>query len=149
MTLDDAYRRAIYRICTQPALVLKIGAVNPMLKELTGSTEGVLITACNPRSRRLRPASNARRTHALQRAIERLGQQPIAATSEDPQAVWPQEAGYWIPDALLAAGLQLARQFQQNAIIWCDRTSTAHLIWVTDAVHTQGVNSPLHGAEDV
>ncbi|MGA0585222.1 MAG: hypothetical protein ACO2ER_15120, partial [Castellaniella sp.] len=58
--LEAAYRAAHYRIDTEPPLVLRIGEPHPGLRALFPEG-GIFLTACNPRSRRLRPAANGRR----------------------------------------------------------------------------------------
>lgn len=127
--LAQAYRAALYRIDIEPPLVLRIGEAHPAL-HAQFPRGGVFLTACNPRSRRLRPAANARRLRALQRAVERLGHAWLPGRGMDPRGSWPEEPSLWIPGLSRDAGLQLARRFGQNALVWCGPDTVAHLAWV-------------------
>ncbi len=126
--LAQAYRTAHYRIDTDPPLVLRIGEAHPALPALFPQG-GVFLTACNPRSRRLRPAANARRLRALRRAVERLGRAWLPGRGLDPQGLWPDEPGLWIPGLPLDEGLRLARRFGQNALVRCGPDAVARLAW--------------------
>lgn len=130
--LAQAYRNALYRIDSNPALIIRIGQAHPELARLHQQhhcRRSLILTACNPRSRRLRPAANARRMRALRQAIGALGFPCLPATGLDPQGIWPDEASLWIPGLPTAAGLTLARRFGQNALIECPEDTVARLIW--------------------
>ena len=126
--LDAAYRAAHYRIDIDPPLVLRIGAAHPALPALFPHG-GVFLTACNPRSRRLRPTANARRLRALRRTVERLGRAWLPGRGLDPLGLWPDEPSLWIPDLPPDEGLRLARRFGQNALVWCGPDAVARLVW--------------------
>ncbi|MHA3903076.1 DUF3293 domain-containing protein [Castellaniella sp. WN] len=126
--LAQVYRAAHYRIDTDPPLVLRIGQAHPALRPLFPQG-GVFLTACNPRSRRLRPAANARRLRALRRAVERLGHVWLPGRGLDPLGLWPDETGLWIPGLPLDEGLRLARRFGQNALVLCGPDTVAQLAW--------------------
>lgn len=126
--LDVAYRTARYRIDTDPPIVLQIGRSHPALSTRFPQG-GVFLTACNPRSRRLRPAANVRRMRALRRAIERTGLTWLTGLGLDPLGQWPDEPSLWIPGLSLREGLGLARRFGQNALVWCGPDSVARLSW--------------------
>ena len=130
--LAQAYRNALYRIDAVPALIVRIGQAHPDLARLHRQhhcRRSLILTACNPRSRRLRAAANARRTRALRQAIGALGFPCLPATGLDPQGLWPDEAGFWIPGMPQAPGLVLARRFGQNAFVECLDDTVARLIW--------------------
>ena len=126
--LAQAYRAAHYRIDTDPPIVLRIGQVHPALRHRFPQG-GVFLTACNPRSRRLRPAANARRMRALRRALASLGQDGLPGCGLDPQGRWPDEPSLWIPGLPVEAGLGLARRFGQNALVCCGPDGIARLVW--------------------
>lgn len=134
--LAAAYLGARYRINapgTAPPVVLRIGHACPQLADLAQGCElpdwGVFLTACNPRSRRLRPAANRRRMRALHRALAQLGYAAMSGQAQDPTGCWPDEASLWIPGLPLDQGHALARRFGQNAFVWCDAQHQVHLIW--------------------
>jgi hypothetical protein len=130
--LAQAYHQAIYRIETDPPVDLRIGQSTRGLPGVVRAglpPDGVFLTACNPRSRRLRPAANARRLRALQRAVRALGHPWLPGRGIDPQGLWPDEPSLWIPGLPLAEGCRLARRFGQHALVWCDALGMAHLIW--------------------
>ncbi|HEX7385803.1 MAG TPA: DUF3293 domain-containing protein [Castellaniella sp.] len=130
-TLEQAYRQAIYRIDGHPPRDLVLDGFKPVPGATTGSNaEGIFITACNPRSRRLRPSVNARRLRALQRAVQWMGYTCLAARALDPQGLWPEEPSFWVPRLPLARGHELARRFGQNAFVACDARGVARLMWV-------------------
>lgn len=128
----QAYTQALYRIDGPPPVLLRIGQVSAALAQLHqrhGCASSVFITACNPRSRRLRPAANQRRLRALRRALDVLGRAYLPACGLDPQRLWPDEPGLWVPGLPLRQGLRLARRFGQNAIVWCRDSQPACLVW--------------------
>ncbi|WP_323016518.1 DUF3293 domain-containing protein [Castellaniella sp.] len=130
--LAQAYRNALYRIDTVPAITLRINQAHPDLARLHQQYHcghSLILTACNPRSRRLRPAANTRRVQALRQAVDTLGFPCLPATGLDPQGIWPDEASLWIPGMPLAAGLILARRFGQSALVECPENTVACLIW--------------------
>ncbi|WP_345798424.1 DUF3293 domain-containing protein [Castellaniella sp. MT123] len=131
--LVQAYRDALYRIDAAPTLTLRIGWADPdleMLHRRHSCACSVFLTACNPRSRRLRPAANARRMRALQRTLSREGRAWLPGRSIDPLGLWPDEPSAWIPGLPLPEALNLARRFGQNALVWCAADGIARLIWV-------------------
>ncbi|MFC4299226.1 DUF3293 domain-containing protein [Castellaniella hirudinis] len=134
MTLTEAYRAALYCIDTDPPVVLRIGRPQPALRSLMpsgGEAGGLFLTACNPRSRRLRPAANARRLRALRRAVEGLGYAWRPGRGLDPLGLWPDEPSLWVPGLPLDAGLRLARRFGQNALVQCGPDTVARLVWTS------------------
>lgn len=130
--LAQAYQDALYRIDAIPAITICIGQTHPELIRLHQQhhcCHSLILTACNPRSRRLRPAANARRMRALQQAITALGFPSLPAMGLDPQGIWPDEASLWIPGLPRPTGVMLARRFRQNALVECPESTLATLIW--------------------
>lgn len=128
--LLEAYLAAIYRIDTHPPTDLRIGCVNapPAMPAAAAAwAGGVFMTACNPHSRLLRPAANARRMRALIRTLASMNRPWLAGRAIDPAGHWPDEASLWIPGLGPAEGQLLARRFGQNAFVWCDGDGAAHL----------------------
>ncbi|WP_291774415.1 DUF3293 domain-containing protein [Castellaniella sp.] len=140
--LAQAYRHALYRIDTPTPIVLRIGATHPELKVLAatlGQPEwGAFLSASNPHSRILRPAANNRRLAALQRALKSSGHLWLPGQGLDPLGQWPAEPSLWIAGLTEADARTLALRFRQNAFVWCDAHTVAHLVWtrqIQDSVH--------------
>lgn len=131
--LAQTYHAALYRIDTPTPILLKIGAAQPELKALARTLQrpswGVFLSASNPRSRLLRPAANGRRLKALQRALRQAGYSWVPGRGLDPAGRWPDEPSLWIPGLPESVAHALARQFGQNAFVWCDEQTVAHLVW--------------------
>lgn len=141
-SLAQAYRHAIYQIDVPTPIMLRIGAAHPELKVLAatlGQPEwGAFLSASNPHSRILRPAANNRRLAALQRTLKASGHIWLPGQGLDPSGRWPVEPSLWIPGLTKAAARTLALRFRQNAFVWCDEQTVAHLVWTTqirDSVH--------------
>ena len=130
LALRHAYESALYEIGLEQPIVLQIGQAHPALRARFPQG-GVFLTACNPRSRRLRPAANARRMRALRQIVERMGHDWLPGRGLDPHGLWPDEPSLWIPNLPRAEGLRLARRFGQYALVWCGPDSIAHLGWVS------------------
>lgn len=140
--LTRAYRQALYRIDAATPVVLRIGATHPELKALAatlGQPEwGTFLSASNPHSRILRPAANNRRLRALQRMLKTSGHVWLPGRGLDPSGSWPEEPSLWIPGLTEAAAHALALRFGQNAFVWCDGQTVAHLVWtarIQDSLH--------------
>lgn len=136
----QAYLRAIYMIDAADPLTLRVGCRCMGLERLAASQQsgpgGAFLTACNPRSRRLRPAANARRMRALERTLARDGYTWLPGRGLDPDDLWPEEPSLWVPGLPIRLGQALARRFGQNAFLWCDGQSQVHLIWTPHSGQT-------------
>lgn len=137
--LLKAYLGTIYRIDTKPPTDLHIGQTSALPAGLAAvQAGGVFLTACNPHSRKLRPAANARRMRALRRILAIMGQPCLTGRAIDPAGLWPDEPSLWVAGLDRARGGLLARRFGQNAFVWCDAAGTAHLHWAArqkDSAH--------------
>jgi len=95
-------------------VLLCIGRRNPPLDAILarlGARRAVMLTACNPRSRRMPSGWNAR---MMRRLHEKLRRRPVLAAESG--------AGQWREAQCLVAcapawGAQVARRFRQNAIL--------------------------------
>jgi hypothetical protein len=110
--------------------ILNVGVPSARMDRLLGrhgATTAVIITAFNPRSRVLAPDENAARHRALVRLLEERGLPFLHGEGRDP-------AGHWIPETecivfgvSLADGLELARRFGQNAVVFIERGQAPRL----------------------
>jgi len=126
-----AYRETDYRVATEPPFVLRIGTFSPELAALHGDyavTASAFITACNPRSKPLDVAENARRQKELAGTLAETGWRWIDGVGCHPSNGWPGEPSYLVPGLPRESACALGRQFEQNAIVWCGADAVPELI---------------------
>ena len=82
-----------------------------------------IMTACNPRSRPLSPSLNAERHATLGQQLADMGYQAWPNIGFDPTDPTWSEPGYTIPGIADTDVVDLARQWEQNAVFgwWPDR----------------------------
>ena len=102
------YRRADYVVANRPPM--RIGRRAPVAGE-TLAGDAVLLTAANPRSRRMPSGWNARMNRALADAARRL--RPLPA--EGRLGAWREEG--FLLEAAPARAAALGRRFRQNAVV--------------------------------
>lgn len=110
--------------------VIKFGLVSPRLDALLerpGATRATVVTAFNPRSRVLPPAVNAVRHQSLVRLLEQRGLPFLLGEGRDPSGRWLAETECVVFGTSLAEGLELARRFDQNAIVFIERGTAPRL----------------------
>ncbi len=95
--------------------------------ELYGGRQYCVITAANPFSQTFSEAQNAVRNQHLKLEIERLGFEFDWSYGEQADQTW-REDGVVIFDVPLEAALELARKFEQNAILYGKESKVA-LAW--------------------
>lgn len=125
--LDAAYRAAKYRV---GKAVLRVGEPLPPeideILDVRGLVECAFLTAWNPRSQTLALDENRRRQRAL---VEKIA--PMTWL----RGVASDDAGTWEEESILVLGLQkrdavdLAREFDQNAILHADKGRAVELVW--------------------
>jgi len=126
-----AYRETEYRVEAPYPLVLRIGLADPDLLALyraAGVDCAALVTACNPRSRRLPQAQNARREAALRAGLLRDGWRFLPASGAHPAGGWPAEPGVFVPGLGRDAACALGRAWAQAAIVWCGADAVPQLV---------------------
>ncbi len=144
----QAYLDADYAVLSDPPFILRIGEASEALARLyarLGCERCACLTACNPRSRALRPAANARRMRALAAALARGGWHAIAAESRDPAGDWPAEPSLLVPGMGIPEALGLARRFGQNAFVAAGPRAVPELVWAAP-VHAPSPSARQAGA---
>lgn len=135
--LAAAYRRARYRIDTDPPFALQVDRYSPELAALLaaqGLDCAAWLTACNPHSRPLDTAENATRQAALAATLTARGHLVLNGSGEDPDGIWPAEAGVLVPGLEHDEAVALGRAWQQNAVLWSGQDAVPRLVWlVADA----------------
>jgi hypothetical protein len=92
-----------------------------VLLDRHGATCAVIVTAFNPRSRVLPPAANAARHRALVRLLEERGVAFLYGEGRDPGGRWVAETECIVFGISLGEGLEIARRFEQNAVVFIER----------------------------
>jgi hypothetical protein len=128
-----AYGQALYRILSPGGPVqLRVGMPafesDAILAGL-GCSRGAVVTAANPRSELLPQISNAERDERLLARLASMGLSPLRTQASDPAGHWPDEPGYFLPGVMPVVALQLARSFDQLAILWCEAGQPPRLSW--------------------
>jgi hypothetical protein len=130
--LEVAYRATAYTAETPPGrLVLRVDAASPELDRLLaehGVTTWAYITAYNPGSVPTAAAENEARQRELRDAVERAGYAFFegAGVGEG----WPPEQSLLVLGVTAEGGGELARRFEQVAVVVGERGGVARLLWV-------------------
>lgn len=92
-------------------------------------SEWLIITACNPESKKLNNGHNFVRHTLLTRQLHALGvsHYPSLAVSGGSQPWWPSEYGWLVISDDWPALFQLARQFGQYAVVTHHSSDAVHL----------------------
>lgn len=109
---------------------LNVGVASPRVDALLdrhGATRATIVTAFNPRSRVLAPDANAARHRSLVRLLEERGLPFLYGEGRDPSGEWVAETECIVFGISLAEGLEIARRFEQNAVIFIERGKAPRL----------------------
>lgn len=106
------------------AWALHVGVASPRvdaLLERHGATRATVVTAFNPRSRVLATEDNEARHRDLVRLLEERGLRFLYGEGRDPDGHWTPETECIVFGISLAEGLEIARRFDQNAVVFIER----------------------------
>jgi len=110
-----AYRKARYRVFTEPPLTLRVGEPNARLARVHrqyGVTCSAFVTACNPRGEMGTDGENHARQQALAVNLDQKGHARLTGIGEDPAGEWPGEASGPLDKF---GDLRMAEAFQAKA----------------------------------
>ena len=128
--LARAYRNADYRV---NGTTLKVDESHPdfdrLLSEL-GADYYVILTAYNPKSTPLPSALNVARHQQLLQLLAGRQLGWITASGADPTNEWDEEHGVCLLDPPQEEAYEIARLFEQHAIVEGLRGGQARLIWL-------------------
>jgi hypothetical protein len=132
--LIEAYRATDYVLFGAGArdITLNIGrssAEFDRVLDARGAATAVIVTAYNPRSIVLSDAENRARHGELVASIERRGYDYALGEGRDPTGHWKAELECVVFGIPLEAGLDLARAFDQNAIVFIRRGAAPELAY--------------------
>lgn len=137
--LDALYRRTDYVVLLKAGeLVLHVGAADPAADERLRREAGcarrwALVTPCNPRSRPLTAAENARRLKEFRAELDALHVAAQPAVGRDPDGAWADEPGFLLVDPPDGIAEFLALEWEQHAIVVGEPGRAPELIWNDDA----------------
>jgi hypothetical protein len=130
--LRARYLDADYLVGGNAAFVLKVDCASSGLLALHrrhGVDCSAFLTACNPRSERRSAAENQHAQRELEALLTQRGYACMPGRGVDPAGQWPDEP------SVLALGLpageaaELARQFEQNAVLAMAADGVPRLVW--------------------
>ncbi len=132
--LIEAYRATDYVLFVGDGddVTLKIGARNPdfdSVLDRRGAATAVVVTAYNPRSVVLADAENQARHVELTELLAARGYDHALGEGRDPTGDWKPELECVVFGIPLEVGLELARRFEQNAIVFVTRGGAPELVY--------------------
>ncbi len=140
--LLQAYRETDYVVIPGMAsgvdgrFTLRIGVASPLLANLYRRHDAVcaaFITAFNPHSRRVTAARNQAAQARLRAWTRRRGYTCLEGVGRHPSGAWPGEPSLLVLAMPRAVAQQVARDYGQNAIVWCDRDAVPRLVFADEA----------------
>lgn len=138
--LDAAYRRTTYWVeAPHGYYAIRIDEHHAELDDFLSSRHPhcwAIITAFNPNSQLLSPPENQVLAAKLSRAVEAVGFESFVATGAGLSGDWPPESGLLIVGIPQANARDLARKFQQKALVFGESGCRARLLWTDDWVAT-------------
>ena len=127
----EAYLETHYEVLGDAPATLRPGEFNAALRALHEARHvacSAFITACNPLSKSLDPATNAVLQKTLARELDALGFACIEGVGQHPSNQWPGEASFLVLGMTLDAAKTLGKKYDQNAIVWCGADAVPQLI---------------------
>ncbi len=132
--LANAYLRTTYRVFAATALDIRVGRRHPELDLILGEFPAetwAFLTAFNPRSQLLPEAENLRRLRLLENALRAAGDTYIYnGVGIGDAAGWEAERSFFVAGISRTAAARLAKQFEQNAIVFGEIGGLAELLWL-------------------
>ena len=130
--LYRAYRATRYRVNgSGHAFDLAIDQASPMLAGLFlehGVSDGAYLTAHNPRSRQVEPAHNRAMQSLLLDRVRESGLTAVEGIGLDPADAWQGEDSVLILGAGFSMACVLAREFDQEALVFAGSDAVPRLV---------------------
>ncbi len=133
--LIEAYRATDYVLFVGNGgqdVTLNIGRRNPdfdAVLEGRRARSAVIVTAHNPRSIVLSDAENARRHAELAALLDAQGHDYALGEGRDPTGAWKAELECVVFGIALETGLDIAKRFEQNAIVFITKDGAPELAY--------------------
>jgi len=117
--------------------VITVGVDNGELDQLLiakGAPEWAFLTACNPFSTELSDEENRVRQESLLDCLEKAGYEFLLGYGESRHQEWPAEPSVLVLGVSRDRAIDLAMEFQQNAIIAGSLGGPAELVWCRSSI---------------
>jgi len=129
--LLNAYLETNYHVSGQPGFVLKIDQSSEQLLNAYQRLDvksAAFITAYNPFSKQLSPTENWDRHTKLVQEMESRKLAFVDGIGQHPSNNWPGEPSILVFGIDRATAEALGRQFEQNAIVYCNHRAIPELL---------------------
>ena len=134
-TIDPATVQAFleteYRVFAEPGFTLRVGQASAELlaaHKFHKTDCSAFLTACNPYSQVLEPASNAQRQVGLAKVLKERSLAFALGIGQHPGNGWPGEDSFLVYGLTLEAAKALGTRLEQNAFIWSGEDAVPQLI---------------------
>lgn len=127
----QAYLETHYHVHGDAPTTLKVGSFCQTLSALHAAADvdcSAFITACNPFSKQLDDADNARRQAGLAHTLRQRGLVILDGIGQHPTDEWPGEPSFLVLGLSLTDARSLGIAHSQNAIVWADADAVPKLI---------------------
>lgn len=132
--LRQAYLDTTYRIVSEPRPIdIRIGEPNVALDHFLRANrvrQWAFVTASNPRSHPLADFDNAKRNAAMRSSLEETGWRVVDGVGLPSRSGWRPEHSVLILGIERDAAIELARHWEQNAIVYGMLGQSPELVWV-------------------
>lgn len=133
--LIQAYKSTNYRVLTEPEFSLKVGDQSATLDDVLrshGVTSASFITAWNPFSKELELKDNRLRNQALVTRAKALGVVLVEGFGAWPDNPDKGEESYLLAGVSRDDAIALAKEFEQNAIVFVELGNPVELVITVD-----------------
>ncbi len=131
--LLNAYLKTEYRVDGPPSFSIRVGRNHTDLDAYllaAGVSSWAFITAENPGSQLLSDEQNRVRTLRFIKSLQISGLRYLPGRGIPDDQNWKTENSFFIPGIARQIAIDLAKEFDQNAIVWGIVDSTAELLWI-------------------
>ena len=129
--LLKSYKLANYHVDASPSFILKIDIHSPELESIYKTSHkhtAAFITAFNPYSQELSTQENKDRNHKLEELIQSFHFDYIHGEGKCGDGDWDGEESFLIFGISENQASEIGKEFEQNAIVWCDKDAIPQLI---------------------
>lgn len=129
--LLKSYKSADYHVGASPSFILKIGMHSAELEGIYKTSykhTAAFITAFNPYSQELSTQENKDRNHKLEELIQSLHFDYIHGEGRCGDGDWGGEESFLIFGISEEQASEIGKEFEQNAIVWCDKDAIPKLL---------------------
>ena len=130
-SLIESYKSADYHVDASPSFILKIGMHSPELASIYKTSHkhtAAFITAFNPYSQELSNQENKDRNLKLEELIQSLGFDYIYGEGKCGEGDWDGEESFLILGISEKQASDIGKEYEQNAIVWCDKDAIPQLL---------------------